>query len=228
MFTATAKETCSSFSKALCYIICTNTSSEGEINKGLKEYKATPCAILVDIREPDEFKAGHIVKDGIMTVVPHSGNIISYETYRDAMIHMEWREPDMRQYEGQNRGNSGVYIHGVYELQVLDSWGVETPQDDDCGGIYKMHAPLMNACKPPLEWQTYDILFRAPRFGMDGEKTEDARVTVLQNGLPVLNNVIMPRVTPSGSRTFEAADGPLMLQDHCHPVSFRNIWIMKL
>ncbi len=168
------------------------------------------------------------VENGVMTVVPHSGNIISYETYGDAMIHVEWMEPDMRERTGQDRGNSGVYIHGVYELKVLDSYGVEPVQDDDCGGIYKMHAPLMNACRPPLEWQTYDILFRAPRFNASGVKIEDARATVLQNGLPVLNNVVMPRVTPSGSRDFEAAEGPLMLQDHCHPVSFRNIWIMKL
>ena len=176
----------------------------------------------------DGGKAPWRVENGVMTVAPHSGNIISYETYADAMIHVEWMEPDMHERTGQDRGNSGVYIHGVYELQVLDSYGVEPVQDDDCGGIYKMHAPLMNACKPPLEWQTYDILFRAPRFDAGGVKIEDARATVLQNGLPVLNNVVMPRVTPSGSRDFEAAEGPLMLQDHCHPVSFRNIWIMKL
>ena len=176
----------------------------------------------------DGGRASWKLEDGIMTVVPHSGNIISNETYGDAMIHVEWREPDMPEAEGQNKGNSGVYIHGVYELQVLDSYGVAVPQDDDCGGIYKMHAPLMNACLPPLEWQTYDILFRAPRFDAQGNKIEDARATVLQNGLPVLNNVIMPRVTPSGSRDYEAAEGPLMLQDHCHEVSFRNVWIIKL
>ncbi len=168
------------------------------------------------------------VESGILTVVPQTGDIVSRETFGDAMIHVEWREPDMPDAEGQHKGNSGVYIHGVYELQVLDSYGVEIPKDDDCGAIYQMYAPNMNACKPPLEWQTYDILFRAARFDEAGRKTEDARLSVLQNGLPILNNVVLWHPTPGGLSESDSPTGPLMLQDHNHRVSFRNIWIMRL
>ena len=173
-------------------------------------------------------EAGWRLESGIMTVASGSGNIVSKETFGDAMIHLEWREPDMPEAIGQYKGNSGVYIHGVYEIQVLDSFGVEVPQADDCGAIYQMHAPLMNACRPALEWQSYDILFRAARFDEQNRKTEDARLTVLQNGLPILNNVTLFHATPGGLSGDESPEGPLMLQDHGDPVSFRNIWIMKL
>ena len=172
--------------------------------------------------------AGWKIGNGYFTVTPGAGDIVSDETFGDAMIHLEWREPDMPEAHGQDKGNSGVYLHGCYELQVLDSFGIDVPDTDDCGAIYKMHAPAMNACKPAMEWQSYDILFRAPRFDEAGNKTEDARITVLQNGLPVQNNVVLPRVTPGGMRDYEAAEGPLLLQDHGDPVSFRNIRIIKL
>ncbi len=172
--------------------------------------------------------AGWRLEDGFMTVSPGAGNIVSKETFGDAMIHLEWREPDMPEAEGQYKGNSGVYIHGVYELQVLDSYGVKDPRNDDCGAIYQMYAPSMNACKPPMTWQTYDILFRAARFDESGKKTEDARLTVRQNGLPILNSVILWHPTPGGLSGDESPEGPLMLQDHGDKVSFRNIWILKL
>lgn len=167
-------------------------------------------------------------QDGILTVNPGTGSIVSKETFGDAHIHLEFREPDMPEGEGQNKGNSGVYIHGCYELQILDSYGVEKPLNDDCGGIYKMHAPRVNACKPALEWQTYDIYFRAPRFREDGSVSENGRVTILQNDICVLNNVELYHVTPGGIITEQVARGPLMLQDHQHLVSFRNVWIEEL
>ncbi len=174
----------------------------------------------------DGSEAGWTIEDGIMTV--SKDDIVSKETFGDALLHVEFREPDMPEATGQGKGNSGVYVHGCYEIQVLDSYGVETPTDGDCSAIYNMHAPLMNACKPALEWQTYDILIRAPRFNARGKVTEDGRISVFQNGLPVHNNIILPRSTPGGISEKPVAQGPLMLQDHGDPVSFRNIWVMKL
>lgn len=174
----------------------------------------------------DGSPADWIVEDGIMTVSKE--NIVSKVTFGDALLHVEFREPDMPEAKGQSKGNSGVYVHGCYEIQVLDSFGVKNPDKGDCSAIYDMHAPLINACKPAMEWQTYDILIRAPRFNLRGKVKEDARISVFQNGLPVHNNVILPRATPGGVTEKPVAEGPLMLQDHNDPVSFRNIWIMKL
>lgn len=166
------------------------------------------------------------VKDGIMTVT--HGNIKSKETFGDAHIHVEWREPDMPEATGQWKGNSGVYIQGCYELQVLDSYGIEPPKNDDCGGIYSIQAPLTNACKPALEWQTYDIILRAAKLDENGKVLSHAVVTILQNGQVIHNNFTLPSNTPGGVYDHIVAEGPLMLQDHGNPVSFRNIWIQKL
>ncbi len=156
------------------------------------------------------------------------GDIISEEEYSDAFIHVEFKIPDMPHDSGQGKGNSGVYIHGCYEIQVLDSYARETPDKGDCGAIYNMYAPAMNACKPAEQWQTYDIMIRAPRFDDKGEITEYARLTLLQNGLPVHNNVILKKTTPGGITDKIVQRGPLLLQDHGNRVSFRNIWLIRL
>ena len=157
------------------------------------------------------------------------GNIVSTVTFGDAMLHVEFKEPDMPDAVGQAKGNSGVYVHGCYEIQVLDSYGIENPTKGDCGALYDMYIPLTNACKPALEWQTYDIILRAPRFDEAGNVTENGRMTVLQNGLPIHNNAILPRVTPGGITEDKVVrTGVLMLQDHGDPVRFRNIWVLPL
>ncbi len=165
------------------------------------------------------------VEDGILTV--KNQDIVSDETYGDAHIHVEWREPDMPDCTGQAKGNSGVYIHGCYELQVLDSYGIEEPTYSDCGAIYSFYPPLTNACKPALEWQTYDIYLRAPRFNEDGSIKENARATILQNGICVQNNVVLYPTPGSITGDDPVAEGPLLLQDHGNAVSFRNVWVEK-
>ena len=167
------------------------------------------------------------VEDGIATV-GHEDIVSDYQ-FSDAHIHVEFRIPDMPDCTGQAKGNSGVYVHGCYEIQVLDSDGIENPHNDDCSGIYSIQAPLCNACLPAEEWQTYDIIFRAPRFNQYGEIAEDGRITLLQNGIVVHNNFILPSVTPGGiTENRRVAKGPLMLQDHGNAVSFRNVWVMPL
>lgn len=167
------------------------------------------------------------VEDGIATV-GHEDIVSDYQ-FSDAHIHVEFRIPDMPDCTGQAKGNSGVYVHGCYEIQVLDSYGIENPHNDDCSGIYSIQAPLCNACLPAEEWQTYDIIFKAPRFNQYGEIAEDGRITLLQNGIVVHNNFILPSVTPGGiTENRRVAKGPLMLQDHGNAVSFRNVWVMPL
>ena len=163
-----------------------------------------------------------------MTVVPRTGDIMSKETFTDHFLHIEFMTPDMPEASGQAKGNSGVFFQGRYEIQVLDSYGIDVPGKGDCGAIYNQFAALVNACKPPLEWQTYDVIFRAPRFNDDGEMTENVRVTALQNGLVILNNVQLPGTTAGGNAAEIAKPGPLRLQDHGNLVQYRNIWAVHL
>ncbi|CEK13288.1 3-keto-disaccharide hydrolase [Chthonomonas calidirosea] len=163
------------------------------------------------------------------TMRPRGGDIISKQTFTDFHLHVEFWEPYMPNAHGQERGNSGVAPYGLYEIQVLDSYGIPDPGTGDCGAVYGQTAPLLNACKPPLQWQTYDIIFRAPRWDTNGKKIEDARVTVLQNGIVVQNNTIIPEPTGIAyGRKEHPGPGPILLQDHGSPVRFRNVWVIPL
>ncbi len=172
-------------------------------------------------------KPGWKVENGEMLVIPRTGDIISKETFTDHFLHIEFRCPDMPEASGQAKGNSGVFLQGRYEVQVLDSYGIEVPGKGDCGAIYNQFAPLVNACKPPLEWQTYDVIFRAPRFNDNGEVTEGPRITVIQNGLVIINNAQLAGGT-GGSMGAAAEPGPLRLQDHGNDVRYRNVWVVPL
>ncbi len=142
-------------------------------------------------------------------------------------LHVEFRVPYMPEAKGQGRGNSGVYLQGRYEVQVLDSYGLDS-QDNDCGGIYKVAKPKVNACKAPTVWQTYDIDFRAPVF-KDGTKLKPAVISVVQNGRTIHEDVAIPLDnTVSGLGGDPGKPGPIMLQDHGNPVQFRNIWLVPL
>jgi hypothetical protein len=127
---------------------------------------------------------------------------------------------------GQARANSGVYVHGCYEVQVLDSFGL-AGKDNECGGIYQQSAPRVNLCYPPLQWQTYDIDFTAARFGPDGQKTANARLTVRHNGAVVQDDLELKRATPGGVAKEGPGPGPLHLQNHGNPVYFRNVWVAE-
>ncbi len=166
------------------------------------------------------------VADGIVTVAG-GGDIVSKETYGDAYLHLEFRCPDMPEATGQAKGNSGVYLQGRYEIQVLDSYGWDVPGTGDCGAVYDLHAPIQPACKPAMEWQTYDIVFRPARCDDAGDVIEKAGVTVVHNGLVVQNNVT---IQPTGGAmgAGETEPGPLLLQDHGDKVSYRNVWLVHL
>lgn len=166
------------------------------------------------------------VSGELFTVGAGKGSIRTRQTFGDCRIHLEFNVPYMPDKTGQARGNSGVYVNGRYEIQVLDSYGLE-PKTNDCGAIYQQVAPSVNACKPPLQWQTYDIIFRKPRVE-DGQVTERARITVIHNGIKIIDDQEIDE-TPGGVGGVKLGeDGPLMLQDHGDLVQFRNIWIMPL
>jgi len=142
-------------------------------------------------------------------------------------LHVEFRVPRMPQAKGQARGNSGVYLQGRYEVQILDSYGLAS-KNNDCGAIYEVASPLVNVCKLPMVWQSYDIEFRAPSCA-NGKKVEPARMTVFQNGVKIHDDVKIPvDNTRSGMGGDPCQPGPIMLQDHGNPVQFRNVWLMPL
>ncbi|GAI42379.1 unnamed protein product, partial [marine sediment metagenome] len=140
-------------------------------------------------------RAGWKVEGEILHIVPGGGDIMTKERFTDFFLHLEFRCPDMPEVKGQAKGNSGVFLQGRYEIQVLDSYGINIPGKGDCGAIYDQFAPLVNACKPPMEWQAYDVIFRAPHMDKTGNIIEPTKVSVLQNGQVIQNNVQLPGVT---------------------------------
>jgi hypothetical protein len=175
--------------------------------------------VLFDGRESDELSNPKITPDRLLlagTVTKHP-----VDAFR---LHLEFRTPYMPQARGQARGNSGVYIQQRYEVQVLDSFGLEGVENE-CGSLYRQTKPDQNMCLPPLAWQTYDIWFTPPKFGDDRQKTENARITVLHNGVAVHRHREITAKTGGGKA--EGPDPlPIVLQDHGNPVMFRNIWLV--
>lgn len=166
-----------------------------------------------------------------MTVKPGGGGIRTKQAFGSCQLHIEWRTPAIVKGEGQGRGNSGIFLMGQYELQVLDNYQNPTYSNGQAGSIYKQIMPQVNACRKPGEWQTYDIIFTAPSFFPDGRLKEAARITVLHNGVLIQNNVsLFGKTTYTGIARYElhADKLPLLLQDHGDLVSYRNIWVRPL
>jgi hypothetical protein len=165
--------------------------------------------------------------DGAMEVAPGTGDIRTKAEFQDFQLHVEFNVPLMPNARGQARGNSGVYLQGRYEIQVLDSYGL-TPGEGDCGALYGFAPPLVNACRPPEQWQTYDVLFHAARFDAAGKVTDAPRVSVLQNNLWIHDNVVLGGRSAASLNRDRHQAGPILLQDHGNRVRFRNIWIRPL
>jgi hypothetical protein len=161
------------------------------------------------------------------SVLVRGGDAVSGREAGDFQLHLEFLCPPLEGRLGQARANSGVYLQGRYELQVLDSFG-DAAASNGCGGFYSIAAPLVNASRPAGEWQTYDVVFLAPRFAEDGSVTQNPRVTVLHNGIVIHNNLELPATTPGGLDRLMVRKGPLLLQDHGDPVRYRNIWLREL
>lgn len=166
-----------------------------------------------------------------MEVVPESGGIQTKMTFGDCQLHLEFSAPDVVEGSSQGRGNSGVFFQNRYELQVLDSYQNRTYRNGQAGSIYKDHAPLVNAMRSPTEWNSYDVIYTAPRFKANGQLDAPARITVLHNGVLVQNNVTIHGLTLyTGLHDYPAAHGDdvISLQNHGNKTQFRNIWIRKL
>ena len=179
--------------------------------------------------------AGWTVADGVFSIQPGSGDIQTKRSFGDYQLHLEWRAPANLKGTGQDRGNSGVFLASTgngsgYEIQVLDCAGTRTYANGQAASIYKQHIPLVNACAAPGEWQTYDVIWTAPRFAADGTLQAPAYVTALHNGVLVQNHVALQGETVYVGKPSYRKHGPLpiRLQDHGAPVSFRNIWIRPL
>lgn len=172
-----------------------------------------------------------VVRDGYFEVKPGAGDLYTRADFGDVQLHVEWASPNPPRGEGQDRGNSGVYVQQYYEIQVLDSFGSRTYPDGQAAALYGQYPPLVNASRAPGEWQSYDIVFHGPRFDAAGKLLQPASVTVLHNGVLVQDHVTLTGPTAHQARPpYEAHPPrlPIHLQDHAHPVRYRNIWLREL
>ena len=178
------------------------------------------AVVLFDGTSADAFQGGRMTDDGLLME-----GATSKQRFGSFHLHLEFRTPFMPTARGQGRGNSGVYCQGRYEIQVLDSFGLKG-ENNECGGIYGVAKPLVNACLPPLSWQTYDIDFTAAQW-KNGQKASNARITVRHNGILIHDNVEVPKTTTAAPVGDGPETGPIFLQNHGNPVRFRNIWLVE-
>ena len=175
--------------------------------------------------------AAWTVTGGHFEVAPGKGGVATRQGFGDVQLHVEWASPAKREGEGQEPGNSGVFLMGIYEVQVLDSYGNETYADGQAGALYGQYPPLVNASRPPGEWQTYDIVFRRPRFDAAGKLLSPAIFTVFHNGILIQDHSVLVGPTALQRRPPYSAHAdrlPISLLDHGQPVRYRNIWVRDL
>jgi 3-keto-disaccharide hydrolase len=183
---------------------------------------------------PKGSPSGCRVADGAIVCETGSGDLWSRRKFRDAQIHLEWMEPSMPAEHSQSRGNSGVYLHGRYEIQILDSYRNPTYPNGSCGALYGQAPPLVNASRPPEQWQSYDIVFHPPKCSPEGGLLERGNVTVLHNGVLVQDHTVIHDIGRGCVVDKIGEPGPIMLQDHNYPgaprttMRFRNIWLRPL
>lgn len=185
----------------------------------------------VSVKDTTKAAPWKIVDGNHFEVVPGSGNIQTKMKFGDVQLHLEFSAPDKVESESQGRGNSGIFLQDRYELQILDSYQNRTYRNGQAGSIYKDHAPLVNPMRSPLNWNTYDVIYRAPRFKEDGRLDSPAEITVLLNGVLVQNDVTINGNTYYiGLHNYPSAHGDdvIALQDHGNKTQFRNIWLRKL
>lgn len=177
------------------------------------------AVVLFDGKSADAFSGGKV--EGELLVAGAS----SKEKFGSYTLHLEFRTPYQPEDRGQARGNSGVYMQGRYEVQVLDSFGLKG-ENNECGGLYGIKKPDVNMCLPPLAWQTYDIDYTAAQYA-NGEKTKNATITVKHNGVVIHDNVELPKATTAAPVKESEEKGPIYLQNHGNPVAYRNIWLVE-
>ncbi len=187
--------------------------------------------VLFDGKSLDQFQGGEkwVIENGY--AIAKGGGISSKESFGDCQLHIEWATPEKVEGKGQGRGNSGVYLMGQYEIQILDSFENPTYFDGQAGSLYKTKPPLVNASRKPGEWQSYDIIFNAPRFSAEGALLKPGYVTVLHNGVLIQNHTEILGMTAWDSPPkykAHASKAPFQLQFHGNPVRFRNIWIREI
>jgi len=183
---------------------------------------------LAEWQSLDGSSAKWKIQGGAMVVSNGSGGVITKREFGDVQLHLEFATPEIIVGEGQGRGNSGVYFHGAYEVQVLDSYQNETYTDGMLGAVYEQYPPLMNPARKAGEWQSYDIIFRAPVFSATSTMVKRPRLTVLLNGILIHDNIEVIGPTRASPRSENTATGPIFLQDHGNPVKYRNVWVREL
>lgn len=175
------------------------------------------AVVLFDGSNGDQFKEARVENELLRE------GVTSIPTFQDCKLHLEFMLSFMPEATGQGRSNSGVYLQGRYEVQILDSFGLEG-MNNECGGLYSIKAPDLNMCFPPMVWQTYDIEYTAAKFDDAGKKTANARITVYHNGVLIHNKVELPKATTAAPVAEGPEPGPLYIQNHGNPIWFRNIW----